>query len=106
MVKNTIILIQKQQLKKMVKAQNEPVGVHIIVVTKEPVYKIRSTDPYRLAVVWSAHSDYYDHVAEREEIKKLIPTTRTKTGAHHRHCCGNSWCCRPCHIKIGTKARK
>lgn len=73
--------------------------------TGKALTTLHSTQPYRLALVWSVsptHS-YWGDPAKTEQIRQAIPTALGKKGNHTRHLCGYDWCCNPCHLRIGTR---
>lgn len=72
--------------------------------TGNPTDNIRSTKPYRLAVIWAATTGNYVRVKKRAKLKANLPNITGKRGDHHRHRCGNDWCCNPGHIIIGSRA--
>ncbi|MHB1850505.1 MAG: HNH endonuclease family protein [Acidimicrobiales bacterium] len=74
--------------------------------TGQPVTGLRSTEPYRLALVWAALSTpKYFKEARHRELKAKLHTIDSKRGKHSRHRCPNGWCCRPCHIQIGSREK-
>jgi len=66
---------------------------------------IRSTKPYRLALLWSIYSvkEYWPTEGERLKLISDLPAINGKHGDHCRHRCGYDWCCNPRHITIGTR---
>jgi len=64
---------------------------------------LRSTATYRLALVWSIHSNYWNTPERKQRIASALPTVLTKRGDHSRHRCPNPWCCNPGHFQIGTR---
>lgn len=71
--------------------------------TKKPADTIRSTKPYRLAMIWSVHYGYWSSEEDRKRVLSQLPKIETKVGDHSRHRCGNDWCCNPSHIVIGSR---
>jgi len=72
--------------------------------TGQRVSGLLSTDPYRLALLWSVytHKDYYSK-RRRQRAEADLPRIKGKHADHSRHLCGNSWCCNPGHIRVGTR---
>jgi len=74
------------------------------VKTGKPASTVRSTKPYRLALVWAVTTRPEKFGQMRiDTLKTTLPTIKTKRGDHCRHRCGNDWCCNPRHIQIGTR---
>jgi hypothetical protein len=73
--------------------------------THNAVDSIRSAKTYRLSLTWAAYTkpSFWKHPEKSERLKEDLPTILTKYGEHCRHLCGNSWCCNPRHIKIGSR---
>jgi len=72
--------------------------------TEKPVSSLRSTQPYRLAIDWAVHISTSWTKKEKAQLLTDYGRIKTKHGDHCRHLCGNSWCCNPRHIRIGTRA--
>lgn len=65
---------------------------------------VRSTKPYRLAMIWSVWlEDFWRTPEKRAKVKASLPEATTKYRDHSRHRCGMDWCCNPDHIIIGTR---
>jgi hypothetical protein len=64
---------------------------------------IRSTETYRLSLLWSLSAGFWQRESKKQRVATAIPTLRTKRGKHSRHRCPNSWCCNPGHILIGSR---
>lgn len=74
------------------------------VQTGRPAASIRSTKPYRLAMVWCTHTKTDLLSPNRTaRLKEQLPLITTKRGDHSRHRCGHEWCCNPQHIQIGSR---
>lgn len=73
------------------------------VKTDHPAANIRATKPYRLAMVWAVTRGEYLRPRKREKAKANLTKILGKRGDHHRHRCGNDWCCNPGHIVIGSR---
>jgi hypothetical protein len=73
--------------------------------TNRPADSIRSTKPYRLALLWSVHAidDYWSSAEKKRRVMSQLPEIAGKRGDHCRHRCGNDWCCNPSHITIGSR---
>lgn len=73
------------------------------VKTGSPADNIRATKPYRLAAVWAVTKGRYLRAGKRDKLKANLPSIAGKRGQHHRHRCGNDWCCNPGHIVVGSR---
>lgn len=73
--------------------------------TGQPATSIRSTKPYRLAMLWSVTvaENFWTTPEKKEQVKSQLPKILGKTGEHSRHRCGRDWCCNPSHITIGSR---
>lgn len=75
--------------------------------TGQPADSVRSVKSYRLALAWAALSEgersYFTSERRRKRLLSALPKIDTKRGDHTRHRCPNEWCCRPCHLQIGTR---
>jgi hypothetical protein len=74
--------------------------------TGQPATTIRSTKPYRLAMLWSVTvaDNFWGSPEMTEQVRSQLPNIIGKTGEHSRHRCGRDWCCNPSHITIGSRA--
>lgn len=73
--------------------------------TELPATTIRSTKPYRLAMIWAlGEGNNYLGSTRKAELQGNRDKILGKTGDHHRHQCGNHWCCNPRHIIIGSRS--
>jgi len=72
--------------------------------TGNPADNVRSTKPYRLGMLWSVYTvpDFWSP-KKRDKVISQLPLVLGKRGEHHRHRCGNDWCCNPSHISIGSR---
>jgi hypothetical protein len=67
------------------------------------VKTVRSTQAYRLAVLWAANDPDFLRPKKRTALKAGLPSIKGKKGEHSRHRCGIEWCCNPGHIVIGSR---
>jgi len=70
----------------------------------KPVSGLRSTETYRLSLLWSVLKADFWSDEKKQKLLAAIPTVATKRGKHSRHRCPNSWCCNPGHIQMGERA--
>jgi hypothetical protein len=65
---------------------------------------VKSTKPYRFAMIWYTHHESTRDSKAAKQMLKDLPTITSKTGEVTRHRCGNDWCCNPTHLIIGTRS--
>jgi len=102
--KHPLYGVRVEQTKKDYNGKDRNCWLVYNTVTMQPVSSIRSTKPYRLAMIWSVTSHKYWRLDKRKQrVIDNLPKIRGKKGLHSRHRCGNDWCTRPSHIQIGTR---
>lgn len=72
-------------------------------ISGTPVETLRSAKAYRLALDWAIQISPFWTEEAKNQLKAVYGRVKTKRGDHCRHLCGNSWCCNPKHISVGTR---
>lgn len=99
--------IYEETTKKDYKGKDRTCWRAYSLTTGNPCDSIRSTKPYRLALVWAATKKKPSYLRERK-LKRLVgdlPKISGKRGDHSRHRCGMDWCCNPGHIVVGSRTK-